>query len=70
MTAIKYCFLIAFAFASFALAAQNTKPAAGDVPEQNQDVIKNFDARLIDAEKFKITPYLPAVDTPPKARHI
>ncbi len=68
MTAIKYFFLTGFALSSIALKAQNPRPAAGDVPEQNQDVIKNFDARLIDAEKFKITPYLPAVDTATKSQ--
>jgi hypothetical protein len=44
------------------------KPAGGGV-EQNQDVIKNFDARLIDAEKVKTTPYLPSIDTSTKAQN-
>ena len=48
----------------FALAQ---KPAGG-VDNQSQDVVKNFDARLIDAEKVNVAPILPSVDTTTKAQ--
>ncbi len=43
------------------------KPAGG-VDNQSQDVVKNFDARLIDAEKVNVAPILPSVDTTTKAQ--
>lgn len=41
---------------------------AQKVPDQSQDVVKNFDARLIESEKISVTPVLPAVDTTTKAQ--
>ena len=43
-------------------------PASGDISNQSQDVIKNFDARLIETEKIKTLPVLPAIDTTTKAQ--
>lgn len=40
----------------------------GIVPDQSQDVIKNFDAKLLESEKIKINPVLPKVDTATKAQ--
>jgi hypothetical protein len=48
--------------------AQPGKPTGGGVDNQSQDVVKNFDARLIETEKIKINPVLPAVDTSIKAQ--
>ncbi len=48
----------------FALAQ---KPGTG-VDNQSQDVVKNFDARLIDAEKINVAPILPSVDTTTKVQ--
>ena len=44
------------------------KPNGGGVDNQSQDVVKNFDARLIDAEKVNVPPVLPAVDTSTKVQ--
>ena len=44
------------------------KPSGGGVDNQSQDVVKNFDARLIDAEKVNVLPVLPLVDTSTKAQ--
>lgn len=44
------------------------KPSGGGVDNQSQDVVKNFDARLIDAEKVNVAPVLPAVDTSTKVQ--
>jgi hypothetical protein len=41
---------------------------AQKVPDQSQDVVKNFDARLIESEKITVNPVLPAVDTTTKAQ--
>ena len=41
---------------------------AQKVPDQSQDVIKNFDAKLLESEKIKINPVLPPVDTTTKAQ--
>jgi hypothetical protein len=51
------------------LAAQpgGTKPP-GNVADQSQDVVKNFDAKLLESEKVKVNPVLPAVDTTTKAQ--
>jgi hypothetical protein len=49
------------------LFAMAQKPGGG-VDNQSQDVVKNFDARLIDAEKVNLPPVLPAVDTTTKAQ--
>lgn len=38
------------------------------VQDQSQDIIKNFDARLIETEKVKVAPLSPAVDTATKAQ--
>ena len=43
-------------------------PAVGDISNQSQDVIKNFDARLIETEKIKAFPVLPAIDTTTKVQ--
>ena len=47
--------------------AMAQKPGSG-VDNQSQDVVKNFDARLIDAEKVNVPPVLPSVDTATKAQ--
>ena len=39
-----------------------------DVPSQSQDVIKNFDAKLLETERINVQPVLPAVDTATKAQ--
>ena len=39
-----------------------------DVPSQTQDVIKNFDAKLLVTERINVQPVLPAVDTSTKAQ--
>jgi hypothetical protein len=52
-------------FAPFTAMAQ--KPGGG-VDNQSQDVVKNFDARLIDAEKVSVNPIIPAVDTSTKVQ--
>jgi hypothetical protein len=49
------------------LVAFAQKPGGG-VDNQSQDVVKNFDARLIDAEKVNVAPILPSVDTTTKAQ--
>jgi hypothetical protein len=50
-----------------AITAQGQK-TGGSVQDQSQEVIKNFDARLIETEKVRTTPYLPAVDTSVRAQ--
>lgn len=54
----------------FVLAAFTTYQAAAQkpVPDQSQDVIKNFDAKLLESEKVKVNPVLPPVDTATKAQ--
>ena len=37
--------------------------AQKEVPSQSQDVIKNFDAKLLETERINVNPVLPAVDT-------
>ncbi|MDZ7879472.1 MAG: hypothetical protein U5L45_17470 [Saprospiraceae bacterium] len=49
------------------IVAMAQKPGGG-VDNQSQDVVKNFEARLIDAEKVSINPILPSVDTSTKAQ--
>ena len=39
-----------------------------DVPSQSQDVIKNFDAKLLETERINVNPVLPPVDTSTKAQ--
>ena len=39
-----------------------------EVPSQTQDVIKNFDAKLLETERINVQPVLPAVDTTTKAQ--
>jgi hypothetical protein len=69
MKNIKYCVAVIFAtISTFAFAQPGSKPSGGGIDNQSQEVIKNFDARLIDAEKLKLTPFLPAVDTSTKAQ--
>ncbi len=65
MNKINKILLIALFAPLFALAQ---KPAGGGVDNQSQDVVKNFDARLIDAEKVNVPPVLPMVDTTTKAQ--
>lgn len=40
----------------------------GNVTSQTQDVIKNFDAKLLETERINVAPVLPAVDTTTKAQ--
>ncbi len=54
----KQLFFTAFSLVATAVFGQ--KPGGVD---QSQEIIRNFDARLIDAEKQKTAPLLPAVDT-------
>jgi len=56
MNNLKNIFLQLIAF-PFCLVAQP------DLPTGEVEVIKNFDARLLDSEKIKIKPELPALDT-------
>jgi hypothetical protein len=42
--------------------------AQTNVPSQSQDVIKNFDAKLLETERISVNPVLPAVDTTTKAQ--
>jgi hypothetical protein len=49
-------------FAPFVVFAQP------NVPSQSQDVIKNFDAKLLETERIGVNPVLPAVDTTTKAQ--
>ncbi|MBL7815456.1 MAG: hypothetical protein JNL70_10610 [Saprospiraceae bacterium] len=62
MRKIKSLILYIFALAPFAAFAQK------DVPSQSQDVIKNFDAKLLETERINVNPVLPAVDTATKAQ--
>jgi hypothetical protein len=41
---------------------------AQNVPDQSQDVVKNFDAKLLESEKIRVNPVLPPVDTTTKAQ--
>lgn len=50
-------FISLFISSSFILSAQN------ELPAENIEVIKDFDARLIDSKKLKIQPKLPPIDT-------
>ena len=59
----KQLFFTAFSLVATAVFAQKT----GGVV-QSQEIIRNFDARLIDAEKQKAAPLLPAVDTSVRAQ--
>ena len=43
------------------------KPGGG-VTDQSQDVVKNFDAKLLETEKIKVNPVLPGVDTATRAQ--
>jgi hypothetical protein len=49
------------------IVAMAQKPGGG-VDNQSQDVVKNFDARLIDAEKVSVNPIIPSVDTSTKVQ--
>jgi hypothetical protein len=42
--------------------------AQQNVPDQSQDVVKNFDAKLLESEKIRVNPVLPPVDTTTKAQ--
>ncbi len=39
-----------------------------EVPSQSQDVIKNFDAKLLETERITVNPVMPAVDTTTRAQ--
>ena len=62
--------LFSFAFLSVTtLLAQKPKPSGGgggNVPDQSQEVVRNFDARLVETEKQRTAPNLPNVDTATK----
>lgn len=58
---IKYVSLVLVLLTGYALNAQ-------DLPTEQVDVVKSFDARLLDAEKFNLTPRLPEVDTAKKTQ--
>lgn len=45
------------------LAVSTSALFAQDLPDQDVDIIKDFDARLLDANKLNVTPTLPALDT-------
>ena len=65
MKKIKNIVLIFSAIMPIVIWAQPNKQG---VPDQQQDVIKNFDAKLLDAEKVVVNPILPPVDTSTKAQ--
>ena len=63
-----YFFIIALGlFQASTLSAQKTN-SGGGINDQSQDVIKNFDARLIESEKVKMNPILPPIDTTTKVQ--
>ncbi|MEL6845333.1 MAG: hypothetical protein AAFP02_19170, partial [Bacteroidota bacterium] len=55
---MKYITALSILFLPFLLLAQ-----PDDLPGGEVEVIKNFDARLLDTEKVKIKPDLPPLDT-------
>jgi hypothetical protein len=63
----KSILILLFSLFFLKVGAQPGKPG-GTVQDQSQDVIKNFDAKLLESEKVKINPVLPAVDTATKAQ--
>ncbi|MEM9846662.1 MAG: hypothetical protein AAF847_02140 [Bacteroidota bacterium] len=58
---LKYSLILCFACATFSLAAQDENLESGSV-----EIIRSFDARLLDSEKINLNPSLPAVDTSSK----
>lgn len=60
--------LILFAFLTVGKAVAQPGGKPNNVPDQSQDVVKNFDAQLLESEKIKINPVLPPVDTATKAQ--
>lgn len=53
---------------SLALGKAAAQQPGGVVPDQSQDVIKNFDAKLLESEKVNVNPVLPPIDTTTKAQ--
>ncbi len=62
MRKINRVLLFIAVFAPFVVFAQP------NVPSQSQDVIKNFDAKLLETERIGVNPVLPAVDTTTKVQ--
>ncbi len=54
--------IVAGLFATIALTAQPGKKPAKDLENENVEVIKSFDARLLDANKIDVVPTLPPLD--------
>ncbi len=61
--------VLAFLMLSSLLVETKAQTPTGDISNQSQDVIKNFDARLIETEKIKTIPVLPAIDTTTKTQY-
>lgn len=51
--------LVLLAFAAFSTAALAQK----DLPDENVNIVKDFDARLLESNKLNVTPSLPVLDT-------
>ena len=64
----KISLFISLSLCATALIAQPGGKPAGNVADQSQDVVKNFDAKLLESEKVKVNPVLPTVDTTTKAQ--
>ncbi len=60
---------VQFAVLLLLLAFYSPTLAQREGPTESLDIVKDFDARLLDANKIKITPYLPALDTSAKAQN-
>ena len=60
--------LILFSVAAVGTLSAQPGKTTGNVPDQSQDVVKNFDAKLLESEKVKINPVLPPVDTSTKVQ--
>ena len=58
---LKYILILFFSFSSIVLFAQDEDLESGSV-----EIIRSFDARLLDSEKINLNPSLPAVDTSSK----
>lgn len=60
---MKYCKFIVFLLIGVAFAQPALAQDPDDLPSGEIDIIKSFDARLGDAERFRVDPELPLLDT-------
>ena len=60
---MKYCKFFLFLLIGFAFSQPALAQDPDDLPSGEIDIIKSFDARLGDAERYQVDPELPALET-------